>query len=297
LLWRFLRERKPHQLIASAVFLGCALATKYSALVLVSLSLVEVAAGVALRERSDAQRELLPKRGVLYGGVLLVGAAFAIWAIYLFRVAPFPLYDYFNGLGQLLQWRYKWAYFFGEAKEGSWLLYFPAVFVLKTPIPTLLLGCAGLALFLKEKRTLLDYCFVVVVPALFFAFAIATGMNIGYRHILIVLPYAFLLVGYAVERVWRSGVRWLRAAVAVLLLWYVGGSVLIAPHYLTYFNELAGGPKGGVRYFVDSNVDWGQELSGLRNYLAWHGIEPGGVWCAVHTVAIAGGAAQDWGAW
>jgi hypothetical protein len=41
----------------------------------------------------------------------------------------------------------------------------------------------------------------------------------------------------------------------------------IAPHYLGYFNLLAGGPENGYLYLADSNLDWGQDLPALRETL------------------------------
>ena len=40
-----------------------------------------------------------------------------------------------------------------------------------------------------------------------------------------------------------------------LAIWYIGTSLYIHPHYLAYFNELAGGPDNGYKYLVDSNLD------------------------------------------
>jgi hypothetical protein len=57
-----------------------------------------------------------------------------------------------------------------------------------------------------------------------------------------------------------------------LIGWYVGASCYIHPHYLAYFNELAGGPDNGYKYLVDSNLDWGQDLKGLKSYMQKHGI-------------------------
>jgi hypothetical protein len=50
-------------------------------------------------------------------------------------------------------------------------------------------------------------------------------------------------------------------------------SLRIYPFYLAYFNELVGGPLGGRRYLVVSDLDWGQDLSGLSAYLQEHGID------------------------
>ena len=46
----------------------------------------------------------------------------------------------------------------------------------------------------------------------------------------------------------------------------------VHPHYLAYFNELAGGPAGGYRYLVDSNLDWGQDLKGLKAWMDTNGV-------------------------
>jgi hypothetical protein len=42
---------------------------------------------------------------------------------------------------------------------------------------------------------------------------------------------------------------------------------MISPHHLAYFNELAGGPAQGHRFLSDSNLDWGQDLRGLKAYM------------------------------
>ena len=47
----------------------------------------------------------------------------------------------------------------------------------------------------------------------------------------------------------------------------------MSPHHLAYFNEVAGGPKGGVNWLVDSNLDWGQDLKRLQDYAERHGVE------------------------
>ena len=52
----------------------------------------------------------------------------------------------------------------------------------------------------------------------------------------------------------------------VLLGWYLFENLKTFPYYLTYFNQVAGGPKGGYLYVVDSNVDWGQDAKRLADY-------------------------------
>ena len=55
--------------------------------------------------------------------------------------------------------------------------------------------------------------------------------------------------------------------VAVLVLWLTVETVATYPHYLAYFNELAGGPANGYKYAADSNLDWGQDLKRLSRYV------------------------------
>jgi len=44
----------------------------------------------------------------------------------------------------------------------------------------------------------------------------------------------------------------------------------VYPHSLSYFNELAGGPKNGHAHLIDNNIDWGQDLFALRDWLDAH---------------------------
>ena len=46
----------------------------------------------------------------------------------------------------------------------------------------------------------------------------------------------------------------------------------MAPHQLAYFNELVGGPAAGPRYLSDSNIDWGQDLLGVKEYMERSGL-------------------------
>ena len=48
------------------------------------------------------------------------------------------------------------------------------------------------------------------------------------------------------------------------------------PHYIAYFNQLIGDPDSAIDYLADSNLDWGQELRHLDDYLRDESI--GGVY-------------------
>ena len=83
-------------------------------------------------------------------------------------------------------------------------------------------------------------------------------------------PLLFLLCGrlfqYMIER--KSYLL-----TGALGLWMVGSIVWILPHYLSYFNEFVGGPAKGYYYLIDSNIDWGQDLIRLHEYLNHQGLK------------------------
>ena len=51
------------------------------------------------------------------------------------------------------------------------------------------------------------------------------------------------------------------------MIFYLITSIATYPSYLSYFNELAGGSSQGYKYLIDSNLDWGQDLPKLKQYL------------------------------
>jgi hypothetical protein len=48
---------------------------------------------------------------------------------------------------------------------------------------------------------------------------------------------------------------------------------LIYPHYVSYFNVLAGGAENGRHILLDSNIDWGQDLLRLKQWMAEHEVD------------------------
>jgi len=52
-----------------------------------------------------------------------------------------------------------------------------------------------------------------------------------------------------------------------LLAWQLVGGVATTPHALAYFNAFAGSRDHARRLLLDSNLDWGQDLGRLADYL------------------------------
>lgn len=163
------------------------------------------------------------------------------------------------------------AFLAGRQSMTGWWYYFPVALAIKTPLPTLILVLGALAAGWRRKR-LYDGCFLLLPPVVFLLVSMTSHVNIGYRHILPMLPFLLVfgsqVATWEVKRTWQKWVL-----LAVLLVWYVGGTLRVAPHYLAYFNELVGGPRSGYHYLVDSNLDWGQDLVGLGDYVREHNVE------------------------
>jgi hypothetical protein len=161
-------------------------------------------------------------------------------------------------------------YFLGEITSRGTLAYFPVAFLIKTPVGTLLMIVASLLLWRGGARLdLRTAAFMLAPPALYFAAMVATRVNLGLRYLLPVYPFLFVLAGRVgtlqlgsslasiVGRVGCAGAVGLTAA----------SSLINAPHQLAYFNELIGGSARGHRYLSDSNLDWGQDLKGLKAFM------------------------------
>jgi hypothetical protein len=125
---------------------------------------------------------------------------------------------------------------------------------------------------LAEWRTpaqRLRWAFVLVPIVAFHVAATTFPYKVGVRYMLPTLPLMFLACGAVAAR-GAGGGRAGRIALAVLCLWVAAGTLRTWPYYLSYFNDLAGGPANGVFYLDDSNIDWGQDLYRLRDYLDAH---------------------------
>jgi 4-amino-4-deoxy-L-arabinose transferase-like glycosyltransferase len=174
----------------------------------------------------------------------------------------------------------------GEVRQGGWWYYFAVSLLVKTPIPLLILMALALAVRARGwPKTLVSDAFLVVPAVIYFVFLSASGFNMGHRHVLAVLPFFMVLAGALIP--WAARQRaWAGTGVLALSIWYLTSSLSIFPHYLAYFNELVGGPDGGYKYLVDSNLDWGQDLKGLKRYMERHGIER--VWLSYFGMANPG---------
>ena len=165
------------------------------------------------------------------------------------------------------------AFLNGAHSLTGWPMFFPWTFALKTTLP-LLFTCvlvAGLAIQRWRDRAaawrgLYRATPLIVLFAVYWCSSLMSHLNIGHRHILPTYPVLFIAAGAL--GAWLVSRHTLRAAVVVALLALNAAEAgRIAPHFLAYFNAFAGGPENGWRHLVDSSLDWGQDLPGLKAWL------------------------------
>jgi len=199
---------------------------------------------------------------------------------------PVPLpYDYVTGIDLQKQdfEAGKTSYLRGEFKEGGWWYYYLYAAAVKMPIGTLLLiPLAGFVAISRRARLALTDALPLMIPPLvvFALVSSQTGFSRYFRYVLPALPFVFVWVsriGLLLSPVATSTLaasRSLllagRAVALALLAWSVGSSLYYWPHSLSYFNELAGGPRHGHDHLIDANIDWGQDLLYLREWIELH---------------------------
>ncbi|OGY79919.1 MAG: hypothetical protein A3B74_01555 [Candidatus Kerfeldbacteria bacterium RIFCSPHIGHO2_02_FULL_42_14] len=191
------------------------------------------------------------------------------------------------------------AYLFGEFSTQGWWYYFPVTLFVKTPFATILLIgiliIISLHAFQKKihmytnvhsqlRRSLLqkmqslptiisfEHLVLVTTPLLYLLASMINNINIGWRHIVPIYPFIFILLGTLMNVQLSRWTQLFKGIILTMLTIYIAMSLWTYPFYLSYFSEIIGGPSNGHTYLLDSNLDWGQDLKRLRDYMKDHDI-------------------------
>lgn len=169
------------------------------------------------------------------------------------------------------------AYLFGQVSKLGWWYYFPVAFALKTSLTFLAVTLAGLLWTLWNilKKRWKDGLYLLIPALLYLGMCMMSHLNIGLRHLIPVFPF-FAVMGAGALTAFARNVRlrrWRLAQVvtAVVVLWSALLVFIVYPNYATYFSPLAGGTANGWKLLSDSNVETGQEVKALAEYLKQHG--------------------------
>ena len=166
------------------------------------------------------------------------------------------------------------VYLNGVLRRSGWWYYYFATLAYKIPEGTwLLVGIGGVLLVVTRRQPAAwaDEFAVLALPVgVLLAISLLTDICLGLRYILPVLPFAFVATGKVAPWALGLGPRTRRVAVGVVVAALGSNAVAVAlihPHYLAYFNRASGGPDRGSEHLIDSNLDWGQDLTTLGRWL------------------------------
>ena len=274
--WRRLRRPSFVNMLFVGAALGLAFAAKLSALIFGPiLAVTWLLAGFLGRRESPFP---FWRRVAVLSGLAVV-SMLVIWASYGFQVGYvegvgewIPASPYVRGVQAVLDLAGggRSAYLFGEVSREGWWYYFPVAFAVKTPLATVVaLIAATWCLFRRPSR---DDLFVLIPPLLYFFVSTTSRLNLGYRHLLPLLPFFAVHIGRLVPSASCARSVASRYLSLILALWLTVGTLVLYPHFLAAFNAIGGGPSGGWRILADSNIDWGQDLKGLKTWMEDEGV-------------------------
>jgi Dolichyl-phosphate-mannose-protein mannosyltransferase len=170
------------------------------------------------------------------------------------------------------------VYLNGVLRQKSWWDYYLLTLVYKVPEGTwmLVLGSFAVLIFARRGRdNWFDELALLAVPVFVLAvMSVLTNINLGLRYVLPIFPFLYIAAGKLAP--WAATFSTDRGRVGALgiitlaMVLTVTATAWNHPHYLAYFNVASGGPDRGAEHLIDSNLDWGQDLVGLRRWLASH---------------------------
>ena len=282
--------------LVTGIVLGLAQLTKYTAILLVPLLLIQ---WVLVRYKSPEIQERPANRTVvLRWGVLLLSSLFILNAGYLFRdslqpvssyqfqsselkvltalpeflqIIPLPVpRDYLMGfdLQRFIMQQTHPTFLDNQWEEHGFRSYYLYTMLYKLPHGFQFLIVIAIYSWFKQPRLLARRTLAVLLTPVVLLLCIASLANnqLGLRYVLPVFPFIILLCAPLIDQLDfdRHKIRSYLILIAMLSLPL---SLRHAPDHLAYFNELSGGPEQGDSHLVDSNIDWGQDLYRLQDYL------------------------------
>jgi hypothetical protein len=249
---------------------GLAMLSKFS-----TLAFFPAGVGLALTWYFATER---PKLGWLVGaarkripslGLAVLITCLLIWAGYRFSFSKVPAPELFQGIQDVMRHNAEGhpSFLLGERSNTGFWYFYPVVIAVKTPIAFLLLLAGGVTLAVRKRQWFRRAGPPLAFSAGIMLVGVFTHINIGVRHILpVYIGFSLLAAAAAIDWLELGRARkWILIAVAMLVVWLAGSSLLSHPDYLAYFNEFAFGEPENI--LVDSDLDWGQDIKRLATRL------------------------------
>jgi hypothetical protein len=275
LLWLVHRSSTPGKMLAPRDLLRQASVMALASLVVVNAGYVFRETGIPLGDYSFVSRMLGgdPLNGQASFQDGLSGNRFrGTWI----GAVPVPVpADYLRGIDvqrRDFEGGYP-SYLAGRWLHHGWWYYYLYALSVKEPIGLIVMVLWGLALVAVGHRACAPIRaeWTLLIPVLLILIFVSsqTGFSHHMRYILPIFP--FLIIGAAKLAHFVSAVtRPAGFLLSLLIVWSLTSVLSPFPHTMSYFNEIAGGPDHGADHLLDSNMDWGQDLTFLKEWLDRH---------------------------
>jgi len=305
--YRWVQKPTALRLLLAGVATGLVLIAKHSGILILPMLFLLAIADASLMWHGWRSWWRVVARNLLALGLIVVLAAGVVWCAYGLHFAAHrdgsPLWPqmqhyewnsqsgillammkghvlpeaYLAGVGVAMgmaQLSCSWGTFIlGKMWPGGQWFFFPVVMAIKYTVPFLFLMMVAIfavpAVFRQHRR---EVVFLSLPAVLFLLACMYANMSSGVRHILPLQVFLLILAAAGCVELGRR-VRWVRYAVPGLILLHAASSLHAFPNYLSYANELWGGPSKLYRYLPNS--DWGEAYLEARKYMQVH---PGPCW-------------------
>jgi hypothetical protein len=157
------------------------------------------------------------------------------------------------------------SYLHGSFSQTGFSTYFFWTFLYKTPLTTI--AAILVSAFAAMRGRGRDRLFLAIPVAMYVGVSVFSNLNIGHRHLLPVYPFLYILCG-GLSRRWLAAAAF--SALSCLLV-FTPFQPMWGQH-LAYFNELSGGPTRASALLLYSNLDWGQDMERLAEWIRDHEI-------------------------
>lgn len=297
--WKFAYFPSGKWALVTGIVLGLAQLTKYTAILLVPLLLIQ---WILVRYKNpEIQDRPAKKTVVLRWGVLLLSSLFVLNAGYLFhdtlqpvssyqfqsselklltalpeflQIIPLPIpRDYLMGfdLQRFIMQQTHPTFLDYQWEEHGFRSYYLYTMLYKLPHGFQFLIVIAIYSWFKQPRLLARRTLAVLLSPVVLLLCIASLANnqLGIRYVLPVFPFMILMCAPLIDQLDFDRHKILSYLILIAML-SLPLSLRYAPDHLAYFNELSGGPELGDTHLVDSNIDWGQDLYRLQDYLNQH---------------------------
>ena len=233
MIWRYWAgQGRTAVYLLAGVTIGLAFGAKFSAAILMpAIGIIFVYRGLT---------DCLSRRQWLRTGLEAVG--WLLLALFIFSLCYRFQFDFLIS-------EYTWqrehhleghpSFLLGEISTAGWWYYIPLTFVLKTPVAVLVLLLIGLSLLIVRRQFNWQIVWPLLLAAGVFGGVLVLLVNIGFRYILPMLPFLYVMLGQLAVPGYLKR-PFLKVPVAAAVVIAVLASLWAHPYYLAYFNQLAG---------------------------------------------------------